>query len=321
MKRIDFVNELATRLEIKRRDLIEKDIILHFVLHDLSRDKFFSANFVFKGGTCLIKCYYGYARFSEDIDFTWRKQDNFEGKSQKKIREILSKTIDRTSSIFEKIAAERGFTFKTEKANRRFIELGGSDKSCTFKIWYQSEVLNRKSFFKVQINFVEHLCFPFEKRSAKSLLSKPSDELDSLFPEFSQYAKAVSVFTYDIKDIVAEKVRALLTRRGTKARDFVDIYLIHKNYDLDPEDLEPCISRKIELALGLYARFRTNLKEKIKLLNSNNFFEWGRERELLIREIDDREFYSYLRKLEEFLKRFVSSLSEKGSSNDQTPRL
>ncbi|MGH2637884.1 MAG: nucleotidyl transferase AbiEii/AbiGii toxin family protein, partial [Rhabdochlamydiaceae bacterium] len=72
MKRIDFVNELSTRLEIKRRDLIEKDLILHFILLNLSKDKFFSENFAFKGGTCLIKCFYGYIRFSEDIDFTWR---------------------------------------------------------------------------------------------------------------------------------------------------------------------------------------------------------------------------------------------------------
>ena len=66
--RIDFVNGLAQKLSIQRRDLIEKDVILHQVLSDLSKDGFFSKSFAFKGGTCLIKCYYGYLRLSEDID-------------------------------------------------------------------------------------------------------------------------------------------------------------------------------------------------------------------------------------------------------------
>lgn len=67
--RKDFVNEVSRIQGIKRTDLIEKDLILHQMLFDLSKNKFFSENFVFKGGTCLIKCYLGYFRFSEDIDF------------------------------------------------------------------------------------------------------------------------------------------------------------------------------------------------------------------------------------------------------------
>ena len=311
MKRIDFVNELATRLEIKRRDLIEKDVILHFILLNLSKDNFFSQNFVFKGGTCLIKCYYGYVRFSEDIDFTWRDQKDFEGKSQKKVRKMLSNVIDKTGSIFEKIADQLSLEFKNDKTNRRFFEIGGSDKSCTLKIWYQSEALGRESFLKVQINFVEHICFPFKDRNAKSLLTKRDKELDSLFPEFREYSLPVKISTYDIQEILSEKVRAMLTRRATKARDFLDIYLIQKNYGPGPKDVESCISKKMELSLGLYERFRTNLREKIKLLNTNAFFDWGGERELLIKEIDEKEFYAYLEKLQEFLRRFVPSLEKK----------
>ena len=38
--RADFVNEVARILDIKRKDLIEKDLILHQILFDLSGDKF-----------------------------------------------------------------------------------------------------------------------------------------------------------------------------------------------------------------------------------------------------------------------------------------
>jgi len=67
---------------MQRRDMIEKDVILHELLLDLSRNEFFAGNFAFKGGTCLIKCFYGYKRLSEDIDFTWKKQSDFKGKTQ-----------------------------------------------------------------------------------------------------------------------------------------------------------------------------------------------------------------------------------------------
>jgi predicted nucleotidyltransferase component of viral defense system len=89
--RADFVNAVAQKLNIQRKDLIEKDVILHQMLLDLSKDKFFSENFAFKGGTCLIKCYYGYKRFSEDIDFTWKKQSVF--KSRRKGSEITCRTL------------------------------------------------------------------------------------------------------------------------------------------------------------------------------------------------------------------------------------
>lgn len=72
--RKDFVNEVDRLQKVKRADLIEKDLILHQVLFDLSQNKFFYDNFAFKGGTCLAKCYLDYFRFSEDIDFTWKDQ-------------------------------------------------------------------------------------------------------------------------------------------------------------------------------------------------------------------------------------------------------
>jgi len=67
---INLVNEISKTLGYKRTDLIEKDMLLQQLLQTLSSESFFSKNFIFKGGTCLIKAYAGYFRFSEDIDFT-----------------------------------------------------------------------------------------------------------------------------------------------------------------------------------------------------------------------------------------------------------
>jgi len=306
--RKDFANAVAGKLNIERNDLVEKDIILHQLLLDLSKDRFFSRNFSFKGGTCLIKCYFGYKRFSEDIDFTWKDQRAFEGKARNRIRRYLSDTIDTTGGVFERIAKQRGFEFKCRKNDRNFVELGGSNKSCTFKLWYESEILGRRSFIKVQINFVEELCSRLRMGIAKSLLTKEDPQLRALFPEYREYSSQVSLSVYDVREILSEKVRALLTRRGTKARDFVDVYLISKEYGFRPGDVEKCIVKKVKFATELYARFRANLEGKLKLLKAGRVFEWGEERDLLLEKIDEDDFYSFLRGFEAFLGKLVSKL-------------
>jgi predicted nucleotidyltransferase component of viral defense system len=285
--------------------LIEKDLILHQILSDLSNDRFFSTNFLFKGGTCLIKAYFGYLRFSEDIDFTWKDQSVFNGMSQKAIRAYLSKVIDKIGEIFEKIAGKRGLDFKCEKSSTDYIEFGGGNKTCTFKIWYISEVLNRRSFLKVQINFVESMCFPPKDGQLRGLLTGEHEELEVLFPEYAEYNKKISFGIYDTREILSEKVRALLTREGTKARDFLDVYFICRRFGIRLEDMEGCIVSKTNFALELYDKYRSNLKEKIALLQSGNIFGWGRERDLLLLQIDDSDFYSFLSEFQGFLKEII----------------
>jgi hypothetical protein len=307
--RADFVNEVARELKIGRRDLIEKDFILHQILTDLSQDDFFAPNFLFKGGTCLIKCYFGYVRFSEDIDFTWKDQSAFSKMSGKKIRSHLSKVIDKTGGVFEAIAQKRGLDFKCVKINADYVELGGSDKTCTLKIWYDSEILGRRSFVKVQINFVEQMCFSPTKGQLSGLLTGKHEGLKALFPdETAEYSKKILFGVYNIREILCEKVRALLTREGTKARDFLDVYLIWKRFGIRPEDDEEGIVGKIGFSLKLYAKYRDHLKQKVALLNSGKLFDWGAEKELLLSDIDEADLYKFLGGFETFLKRIVAAL-------------
>jgi len=48
----EFIDDIARRFNIKRRDLLEKDIYIQKILLDLIKDDFFSKNFAFIGGTC-----------------------------------------------------------------------------------------------------------------------------------------------------------------------------------------------------------------------------------------------------------------------------
>ncbi len=53
-----------------REDVVEKDYVLGWILAGIGADVALSDAWVFKGGTCLKKCYIETYRFSEDLDFT-----------------------------------------------------------------------------------------------------------------------------------------------------------------------------------------------------------------------------------------------------------
>jgi len=50
--------------------VIEKDYVLGWLLAAISAESALADTWIFKGGTCLRKCYYETYRFSEDLDFT-----------------------------------------------------------------------------------------------------------------------------------------------------------------------------------------------------------------------------------------------------------
>ena len=181
-----FIDHIGDKLRIEKRDLIEKDILLQMLLNELVKNKDFKDNFVFKGGTCLIKIYFGYFRFSEDLDFTYLNQKEFIGKSRSKIRESMSKKIDRLGESIETISKQLNLDFRIEKENKKYFQFGGSNAFVTFKIWYDSIVLNKPSFIKIQINFIEKLNYEIKELPAVFIISnKDKKEIELLFNDYS----------------------------------------------------------------------------------------------------------------------------------------
>jgi len=277
-------------------DLVEKDLLLHLLLKRISNNEYLRENLIFKGGTCLIKAYFGYYRFSEDLDFTWRDQGRFSGKTGKQQRKMLGEIINDIGATFKDIASELNMHFVPDKNNRKYVELGGSNRMLTFKIWYDSGVLNRTSFIKIQINFIETVFFqPVEKSLRNHFIEDlPREklmELEFLFPEYTnEYFSKIDFTCYDLREIFVEKCRAILTRKTHKYRDFVDLYMLHCNSGLSIEDFEDLIISKILLSLQMYQKYRDNLQQsEIMFLDLEN----RDEDKLLLVEIGD-SFYEYL---------------------------
>ncbi len=166
------INKISEKFSIRKRALLEKDIILHEILSCLCQDGYFSNNFTFKGGTCLIKAYLGYYRFSEDLDFTWNDQFIFVGKSHEGIERYTSVQAEQIGKLFEKIAVKFSLDFKAEKNNPSYFAFGGGGKMLTLFVRYESEIEKKLSEIKIQFNFVERICYDSELRDLSSLVSE-----------------------------------------------------------------------------------------------------------------------------------------------------
>ncbi|MDD4877829.1 MAG: nucleotidyl transferase AbiEii/AbiGii toxin family protein [Candidatus Nanoarchaeia archaeon] len=307
MARKELIEYLSDKLKIQRKELLEKDIILQTLLAELSAMSLFRDNFAFKGGTCLIKCYMGYYRFSEDLDFTCLNQKEFSGKSEKEIRRILSGRIDKIADAIEGISEKSGLEFKNEKHNRKYIELGGSNKFVTFKLWHFSEILGVETFVKIQISFVEDILFKPKEAIAASLIEKGHEkEINFLFPEYSFLLKLPRLKVYDLKEIAAEKARAILTRRGIKARDFVDLFILSKEKGIEVFKLKKEILHKTKFMLK-YRKYSDNLLSKDFSLDMESIV--SEEEKLMLKPLG-KDFEAFLKELKPFLEGIILELKE-----------
>lgn len=297
---IDFI---SGRLNVKQKGLIEKDMILHRLLAELFRQSAFKGKYAFKGGTCLIKCYLGYYRFSEDLDFTWIDQGIFTKKTEKETRKIISGQISVLAEALESIAKSIGMDFRAEKNNNRFIEFGGSNKFVTFKLWYRSQETEEAHFIKIQINYAEYFAYRIMKAIPQTIckgLNK--EEVLFLYPELKWLFEKLELHVYDIREILVEKARAILTRLGSKARDFIDIYMIQKHQGINIESFEHIIIEKTVFMLK-YEKYRKNLQDK----RNPPMFRLGQEHILLLKPLES-DFPASIKILNKFIEHLVAKL-------------
>lgn len=170
----------------------EKDVLLTYVLKMLENKSYF--NLVFKGGTCLRKCYFGrITRFSEDLDF--------QATPSKEIKRNLLE-------IFEKKEfSDIRFSYNDD-------DIYDSKDSFGINITYSHD-WNPGSIFKIQISFRNRCILP-------PIMRQVADEVYSKYLEFP--LPIIPCMALD--EIIAEKVRACYQR--ATVRDAFDLFLFSK---------------------------------------------------------------------------------------------
>jgi predicted nucleotidyltransferase component of viral defense system len=296
----EFITFVAEKSGIEKPSLIEKDLIIHRILKNIYSSGHFAENYLFKGGSCLVKCYFGYYRFSVDLDFTWENQNVWSRLGKYELRRCLLEETRNFGSLLERIAVDAGLEFRNELENKRYFEFGGGSRMVTFKLWESSELM------KIQINFVDEILFPQKIVTVRTLLDNVqlSNDDKIYFEEFLKFYKPFKVKAYDEKEILCEKVRAILTRRAQKLRDFYDLFMLEKaGYKIDA--LKEQIVAKIKTCLQ-FKRYRANL-EKNRELEFAAVLSDSFERGLFVAK-PSKDFDVFLKRLPDVLKDVLSKV-------------
>ena len=227
------------------QNLIEKDYALTYTLAGLAAHPDLSDTLLFKGGTALKKVFFGDYRFSEDLDFSAQLAPK-----ERELESAIHQAAQRAAALL----SEQG-PFSVEVARRPEQEPhpGGQDA------------------------FLVRVQFPWHPRPLCQIkVEITHDELVVLTPRkralihgFEEDLRP-QVSCYQLEEIVAEKLRALLqthqniVARGwgrQHARDYYDLWRILDTFcdTLDAQDITRALEAK--------ARHR-----QVSYLGINDFF-------------------------------------------------
>ena len=282
-----FVPMLAAHAGIGDHELLEKDVRMHLLLGALVSEPTTGPELIFKGGTCLIKCYLDYPRFSADLDFTWRPVEAWEALGTKELRRALRPVQRSFLGKLKEHTVAQGLDFDIA----RDIQYGQSNRMMTTLLRYES-IARLPGLIKVQINFAEPLLFPTASLEARGLLGTRLPAamtlLDSDLPQ--RYARPVRLHAYDAREILAEKGRAILTRQAAKTRDIVDLFLLEARLGLRIEDHADAVEAKTKTAIERAQRYREHMElaqDRLNLLKEEDV------RPLLLKPLNEEGFRAY----------------------------
>jgi predicted nucleotidyltransferase component of viral defense system len=197
-------------------DTIDKNWVLGHFLAELFRSEWAQKYLIFKGGTCLKKCYFKDYRFSEDLDFTLVNSD-------------FAVTDKLIKAICEKIVDKVGLLLHPEKVNPILYENQHCGYKALVKFWGANHKRNHQpppysrwlTEIKIEIISYEKIVDLPEKRE---ILDNFSDSLG-----FSD----IQIPCYSISEIISEKFRALLQRSYSAPRDYYDLWHLLQIKNID----------------------------------------------------------------------------------------
>lgn len=208
-----------------REDVIEKDYAIGWLLWSIGSESALKDKWVFKGGTCLKKCFLETYRFSEDLDFTVLPR----GPIQPDDLEPIMR------SVLTRVSEESGIDFNVSAPRFREREGGLSGEG---RVYYRGpRGAPTPASIKLDLSGTEKVVRPTVIRP----IAHPfSDE----FPTPGE------IRCYSFEELFAEKIRALGER--CRPRDLYDVVNLYRRDDFqaDPNTvysvlLEKCRSKGV----------------------------------------------------------------------------
>jgi predicted nucleotidyltransferase component of viral defense system len=203
---MDLARELSLSLHV-----VEKDYVLGWLLAGISANARFSESWVFKGGTCLKKCYFETYRFSEDLDFTVMDESQLN-------KDYL---IDAFRNMADWIYEESGIEIPKDQIRFKISMLEGG-RYAEGRVFYVGPLLQKRNLARIK----------FDLTSKEKLVLPP--ELKRIHHPYSDNPReGISILSYSFEEVFAEKMRALAQRE--RPRDLYDVVHLYRHDEIRPD--------------------------------------------------------------------------------------
>lgn len=188
--------------------MIEKDYVLGWILNAISTHPSLKSLWVFKGGTCLKKCYFENYRFSEDLDFTVLNQSYLD----------ISLIHNEFNQIIKHVYDASGIEIDSSRTLFETVKNPSGQTIIQGRIFYKGPVspLSPRQWPRIKFDLTQHEILVFDP------IFKP------IFHPYTDITQFVEAFvqTYTMEELFIEKTRALYER--TRPRDLFDVVEIWK---------------------------------------------------------------------------------------------
>lgn len=192
--------------------VVEKDYVLGWLLAGIGQHAEIGTAWLFKGGTCLKKCFFETYRFSEDLDFTIPDPAHLDEGFLMRVFGEVAVWVYEQSGIEVPADTHRFEIYRNPR---------GQD-SVQGRVGYRGPLGRMGSIPRIKLDL-----------SSDERVVLEADRRDVHHPYSDRPADGIQVQTYRFEEVFAEKTRALAER--LRPRDLYDVVHLYRREDLQPD--------------------------------------------------------------------------------------
>ncbi|MHB1125312.1 MAG: nucleotidyl transferase AbiEii/AbiGii toxin family protein [Ramlibacter sp.] len=215
---------LAAELQLQAH-VVEKDYALGWFLAGIAAHPVIGPRWVFKGGTCLKKCYFETYRFSEDLDFTLQDAEHLD-------EAFLAEVFE---DIGEWVYDACGLQLPAEARKFEVFTNPRGSLSAQGRVGYLGPLGRAGDPPRIKLDL-----------AADEVLVLTPVQRPAHHPYTDLPAEGIHVLSYSFEEVFAEKMRALAERQ--RPRDLYDVVHLYRRQDLQPDRavVRSTLARKCE---------------------------------------------------------------------------